>query len=101
MYLPGIVGMPETDVILMSLVIFVPRIFALGLLFFPKGTEEWMRWWALFGTALTLGLSLCMFVFFTKSDFLGRNADSAASTSLNDRVDRDLSREAKGEPHLP
>jgi NADH-quinone oxidoreductase subunit M len=52
----------EYDLILMSLVIFVPSIFALGLLFFPKGSEEGMRWWTLFGTAITLMLSLWMFI---------------------------------------
>ena len=28
--------------------------FALVLFFFPKGSEEWMRWWSLLGTAVTL-----------------------------------------------
>jgi NADH-quinone oxidoreductase subunit M len=56
--------MSETDVIWMSLVVFVPSVFALGLIFFPRGREEAMRWWSLCGTALTLGLSLCMFVSF-------------------------------------
>ena len=50
--------MPELDLIWMSAVIFVPSIFALGLLFFPRGTEEWMRWWCLLGTAVTLVVSL-------------------------------------------
>jgi NADH-quinone oxidoreductase subunit M len=56
--------MPEMDLIWMSLVIFLPTAFALGLLLFPRGREEAMRWWSLFGTALTLGVSLCMFVQF-------------------------------------
>jgi NADH-quinone oxidoreductase subunit M len=54
----------ETDVIWMSLVIFLPSLFALGLLLIPRGKEEWMRWWSLFGTAATLGASLFMFVLF-------------------------------------
>jgi NADH-quinone oxidoreductase subunit M len=58
--------MVEYDLILMSLVIFAPAVFALGLLFFPRGSEEWMRWWSLLGTAVTLVLSLCLFVDFTK-----------------------------------
>ena len=37
--------MQEYDLILMSLVIFVPSLFALGLLFFPRGSDEAMRWW--------------------------------------------------------
>src|SRR5262249_45913906 len=51
----------EWDLVLMSLVIFVPSLFAIVLLFVPPGKEEWMRWIALFGTALTLALSLMMF----------------------------------------
>ncbi len=54
----------EWDVIWMSLVVFLPTAFALALLFFPKGTEEAMRWWALLGTAATLGVSLGLFVEF-------------------------------------
>jgi NADH-quinone oxidoreductase subunit M len=66
--------MSETDVIWMSLVVFVPSAFALGLIFFPRGKEEAMRWWSLFGTALTLGLSLCMFVSFYKDTIEKNNA---------------------------
>src|SRR5882672_9311989 len=58
--------MPETDLLLMSLVIFVPSLFALALLFFPRGTEEWMRWFALLGTAVTLVLSLVIFIDYDK-----------------------------------
>src|SRR3954469_19488972 len=56
--------MQEYDLLLMSLVIFVPSLFAFGLLFFPRGYEEAMRWWSLAATALTLGLSLCAFISF-------------------------------------
>src|SRR5918996_3885991 len=58
--------MPENDLLMMSLVIFIPSVFALGLIFFPKGTEEWMRWFALLGTALTFVVSLFMLVDYTK-----------------------------------
>src|SRR5258708_25386797 len=51
----------EWDFIWMTLVVFIPSVFALGLLFFPRGKENAMRWWALIGTALTLGVSLGMF----------------------------------------
>ena len=54
--------MAELDLIWMSLCIFVPSIFALVLLFFPKGTEEYMRWWTLLGTAFTLVISLFLFI---------------------------------------
>jgi NADH-quinone oxidoreductase subunit M len=59
--------MPETDLIWMSLVVFLPTAFALALCIpglFPPGTERWMRWWSLFGTALTLGVSLAMTIQF-------------------------------------
>jgi len=65
--------MLETDLIWMSLVIFIPTVFALGLLLFPKGWDESMRWWTLFGTAATLGVSLCMFILF-KNDTLDRQS---------------------------
>src|ERR1700736_2451158 len=51
----------EWDFIWMTLVVFIPTVFALGLLFFPRGQENAMRWWSLIGTALTLGVSLGMF----------------------------------------
>src|SRR5262245_20741093 len=54
--------MPENDSIFMSLVIFVPTIFALILLFLPRGAVEWMRWTALIGTEITMALSICMFI---------------------------------------
>jgi NADH-quinone oxidoreductase subunit M len=54
--------MSETDLIMMSLVIFLPTIFALVLLFFPRGSEEYMRWWTLLGTAVTLVFSLFLFI---------------------------------------
>ena len=63
---------PPLDLILMTLVIFVPSVFALGLLFFPAGRDEesqarwkdYMRWWSLIGTALTLGISVLMLILF-------------------------------------
>ncbi len=63
----------EYDLVLMSLCIFVPSLFALGLLFFPKGSEEYMRWWALLGTAVTFVVS--MFVFIDYHAMLERNPD--------------------------
>src|SRR5262245_53719052 len=54
--------MIEHDFILMSLCIFIPSVFALGLLFFPKGTEEYMRWFSLLGTAVTFVASSWVFI---------------------------------------
>src|SRR5207248_1860437 len=51
----------EFDLVLMSLVIFVPSLFAIVLLFVPSGKDELMRWISLLGTAVTLALSLVMF----------------------------------------
>src|SRR5437016_4953838 len=52
----------EYDLVLMSLVVFVPSLAALALIFVPRGKEEVMRWVALFGTAITLLLSMWMFI---------------------------------------
>jgi NADH-quinone oxidoreductase subunit M len=52
----------ETDLALMSLVIFLPTLFALALMFFPRNSVNGMRWCALFGTALTLLVSILMFI---------------------------------------
>ena len=52
----------ETDLFMMTLVIFLPTVFAIGLMFFPRGSEEYMRWWTLLGTTLTLMMSLVFFV---------------------------------------
>ncbi|MBM4068922.1 MAG: NADH-quinone oxidoreductase subunit M [Planctomycetes bacterium] len=54
--------MVEFDLILMSAVIFLPTLFALGLLFFPPGKDELMRWWSLLGTAVTMVASLFLFI---------------------------------------
>src|SRR5438874_8857866 len=54
--------MNETDLLLMSALIFAPTVFALLLIFVPKGKEELMRWLALLGTGVTLALSLIVLV---------------------------------------
>jgi NADH:ubiquinone oxidoreductase subunit 4 (subunit M) len=85
--------MPETwewDAILMTLVVFIPSVFALGLLFFPRGQENAMRWWSLIGTALTLGVSLWMFFWFKNDtvDLAGVVArDVRARASLSTRAE--------------
>jgi NADH-quinone oxidoreductase subunit M len=76
--------MQETDLIWMSLLVFIPSLFALGLLLFPKGWEEGMRWWALGGTALTLGVSLCIFVWFLRMQ--EANIALPANSSLAHRM---------------
>jgi NADH-quinone oxidoreductase subunit M len=54
--------MAETDFIWLTALVFLPALFALGLLAIPSRWPELMRWWALFGTAGTLSLSLCAVV---------------------------------------
>src|SRR5262245_15174951 len=54
--------MSEPDLIWLSLLVFLPAIFAAGLLLFPSRWAEAMRWWAVFGTAATLSVSLCVVV---------------------------------------
>src|SRR5436189_6480787 len=92
--------MQEYDLILMSLVIFVPSLFALGLLFFPRGYDEAMGWWSLAGTALTLGLSLCAFISFkaaTIDRYTGPPQVVRASAQLEHRVaEADRLGESKG-----
>src|SRR5437867_3824666 len=54
--------MGETDLLMMTLGIFLPAAFALALLLFPRRWAEAMRWWALFGTAATLIVGLCTLI---------------------------------------
>src|SRR5262245_49016594 len=56
--------MREDDLLWMTALVFVPTLFALGLIFFPRGKEKAMCWWTLVGTAVTLGISLAMFILF-------------------------------------
>ena len=96
----------DTDLLLMSACIFLPSIFALGLLFFPKGSEEYMRWFALLGTAATFVLST--FVFSNYLVYLNNNPDNELSaagifrpdktTSLAGRADAAFERVRKNEP---
>jgi NADH-quinone oxidoreductase subunit M len=89
---------PEYDLILMSLVIFLPTAFALVLLFFPRGWEEWMRWWSLLGTAVTFVVSAWLLIDYLRLvDF--RTADKQKA-SLEYRITEDASRRvaAAGQP---
>jgi NADH-quinone oxidoreductase subunit M len=54
--------MIETDFWWMTLLVFAPSVFALGLVFFPRGAEKAMLWWTLAGTAVTLGISIAVFI---------------------------------------
>jgi NADH-quinone oxidoreductase subunit M len=50
--------MAETDLLWMSALIFAPTVFALVILFVPRGQEELMRWLALLGSAVSLAVSV-------------------------------------------
>src|SRR5262245_50957154 len=91
--------MIEYDLIVMSLVIFVPSVFALVLLFFPRGSEEYMRWWSLLGTAVTLVISLWLFIDFY-AGVVERNLAKPDQALLGSRADEDMRRHASAEPPL-
>ena len=77
--------MPETDLILMSLCIFLPSLFALVLLFIPSRYVEYMRWWTLLGTAATLVVSLMLLIHYLQ--LMDRNGvGPRAATSLLERA---------------
>src|SRR5262245_39302893 len=83
--------MPEFDLILMSLVIFAPSVFAVVLFFFPRGSEEYMRWWTLLGTAVTLALSLILFVDYWAMLEYHRSGDASSmqESTLSARTTKD------------
>src|SRR5205809_1875876 len=91
--------MSETDLILMSVLIFLPLAFAAGLLFFPKGSEEYMRWWSLFGTAGTLVVSIWIFIDYQQhvTQHYSDPADRGKSL-LSARVEAAEARIANGAP---
>src|SRR5205085_3395735 len=96
----------STDMLLMTLVIFLPSVFAIGLLFFPKGTEEWMRWFALFGSGITLVVSLFMLVDYVNLlDADTTHGTTAAmhgpAASLDNRVSEADRKAGQDQPDLP
>jgi len=94
--------MPESDLLWMSALVFLPMVFAIGLLAFPARWVEAMRWWALFGSAGTLSLSLCVLVGYyslldTRLDKTGRPLH-AYQTNLEVRADQAAADAAKDVP---
>jgi NADH-quinone oxidoreductase subunit M len=85
----------EYDLILMSLCIFVPSVFALGLIFFPKGSEEYMRWWSLVGTAATFIIS--SFVFIDYYHYLDGKPDENAARAGQKRASKSTTLAARAE----
>lgn len=90
--------MVEFDLILLSAVIFMPTLFALGLIFFPKGKDELMRWWSLLGTAVTLVVSLFLFIDYLslldrQPDFTGSRANDKTTLLSRAEAQSDLGQE--------
>src|SRR3954470_274560 len=79
--------MPESDLIWLSLLVFLPAICAVGLLTFPPRWHEAMRWWAVFGTAGTLALSLCVVVGYYNLLDSHLDANGKPGYSVHTRID--------------
>ncbi len=91
--------MVETDLWLMSAVIFLPTLFALVLLFFPRGSDEYMRWWTLLGTAATMVVSLILYIDFQYGVMeRHRGSDDPAASTLLRRAETDAARRSGGSP---
>src|SRR5258708_21142216 len=96
----------ETDMIWMTLLVFVPSLFALGLLAFPRGWEKAMCWWSLAGTAITLGISIAIFINFKLGVIDMHSAGladraSRAAYSLDARTQKADQESSLGNPHSP
>jgi NADH-quinone oxidoreductase subunit M len=79
---------PELDLIWMSVLIFLPTLFAIFLLFIPRGKDEAMRWVTLFGTALTFVVSACVLIdYYNKVVYFHRSEPQQGS--LQARAEKD------------
>src|SRR5437868_1411068 len=90
--------LPEADMIWMSLVVFMPALFAVALLIWPKGWEEAMRWTTLAGAGLTLGLSLVLFgmtLRLTDEKGLSSSPEAREKVLLTKRVEEAQAQELK------
>src|SRR5262249_41408153 len=96
--------MYERDLILMSLLIFLPAVAAIPLCFrwiFPRGKEEWMRRWTLLATAVTLVVSLIIFIDYygmTQSIDEGAQSETKTGTLLETRYSKAMGREMRHDP---
>lgn len=52
----------ETDLVWLSVLVFLPMIFAAGLMIIPARFKEWMRWWSLIGACATLTFAACTLI---------------------------------------
>lgn len=81
--------LPQSDLWWMTTLIFAPTVFALLIMFVPKGREEVMRWLALFGSAVSLAASIVMLIGYLDLPGVAAPASSAAAnySSLEARAD--------------
>ncbi len=91
--------MMERDLVLMTAVIFTPAVFALALLLFRKGQEENMRRFALLGAAVTLVLSIWLFIDFHELVHRHHGSANREESLLAARVDRALISSAAQDPN--
>lgn len=88
----------ELDFWMMSAIILMPIVFALGLIFIPSRRTEFIRWWTLIGTLLTFILTTFLFIDFLRlTDEQLTNQDRTAQL-LPARTDVQLSSYRRGEP---
>jgi NADH-quinone oxidoreductase subunit M len=87
--------MIATDTLWMTALIFTPTIFALVLVFVPKRNVEAMRWIALFGTAITLAISIVVFMGYLEQPGVTTPGSLA---SLDRRVDTAVASEGAARP---
>ncbi|AWM38657.1 NADH-quinone oxidoreductase subunit M [Gemmata obscuriglobus] len=94
--------MAESDLTWLSLLVFLPAICAAGLLVLPSRWPELLRWWATFGAAGTLALSLCVVVGYY--NLLDQHLDAngmprhSVRTRLDSRADKAASDAAQPIP---
>ncbi|MBN9120708.1 MAG: NADH-quinone oxidoreductase subunit M [Planctomycetes bacterium] len=86
--------MPESDFTWLSLLAFLPAACAVGLLAFPPKWHEAMRWWAVFGAAGTLAVSLCVVVGYYNLLDSHLDANGKPGYSVHTRLDARADRAA-------
>lgn len=92
----------ELDLIQLSLLIFLPFAFSLGLFVIPSRFRELMRWWALVGTAATLVAALCTLIDYQRllDSYSDRSTRSMyhPATRLDSRSDQQMADASKPVP---
>lgn len=92
----------ETDFIQLTLLTFLPAAFAAVLFVVPGRFREFMRWWALLGTAATLTAGLCTLVDYHRllESYSDREIRSMyhPATRLDSRSDQQLDDAARAVP---